>query len=84
MRIVIDHDQCRHGGAFSDRCLSSTLLHPLGHERYCTAKVEDDGRSEVTVTLVTGGRSYTRRFADRFEREAAAAEGWTAFVGANP
>lgn len=80
MRIVIDHDECRHGGAFADRCLAATLEHPLGHERYCTAAVEQDGRSELTVTLVMGGRRHTRIFRDRAERLAAAAEGWPAFV----
>jgi hypothetical protein len=81
MRIVIDHDECRHGGAFADRCLALTLEHPLGHERYCTAAVEEDGRPEVTVTLVMNGHRYTRTFGDRTERLAAAAQGWPAFVG---
>jgi hypothetical protein len=81
MRIVIDHDNCQHAGAFADRCLAATLLHPLGHERYCTAQVEQDGRAELTVTLVTGGERLTRVFRGVAEREAAAAEGWRAFAG---
>lgn len=80
MRIEVDHDECRHGGAFADRCLAATLLWPMGHERYCTAKVEDDGKAEVTVTLVMGGQRYTQTFRSRAEREAAAAQGWPAFV----
>jgi hypothetical protein len=80
MRIVINHDECRHGGAFADRCLAATLQHPLGHERYCTAQVEQDGQPELTVTLVMGGQWHTRTFRDQFERDTAAAEGWPAFV----
>jgi hypothetical protein len=84
MRIVINHDECRHGGAFADRCLAATLDHPLGHERYCTALVEPDGRPELTVTLVMDGHRYTRVFRDRVESLAAAAEGWPAFVNPIP
>ncbi|HSR48973.1 MAG TPA: hypothetical protein VLL77_13405 [Anaerolineales bacterium] len=84
MHIVIDHDECQHGGAFADRCLAATLEHPLGHERYCTAKVEDDGMPEVTVTLIMDGRRYTQTFRTRAEREAAAAEGWRAFASQSP
>jgi hypothetical protein len=64
MRFVINHDECRHGGAFADRCLASTLEHPLGRERYCTGAVEQDGRPELTVTLVMGGQRHTRTFRD--------------------
>jgi hypothetical protein len=80
MRIVINHDECRHGGAFADRCLAATLEHPLGHERYCTAAVEQDGRPELTVTLIAGGRQHTRVFRSEGERLEAAALGWPAFV----
>jgi len=80
MRIVIDHDECRHGGAFADRCLAAILQVPLGHERYCTAQVEQDGRPELMVTLVMGGVRHSRTFRDQFERETAAAEGWPAFA----
>lgn len=44
MKIVINHDNCQHAGAFADRCLAATIRNPLGHERYCAARVEDDGR----------------------------------------
>ena len=81
MRIVIDHDCCWHGGAFADRCLATTLRHPLGHERYCTAQVEDDGREELTVTLRVDGEARTLVLRSAAEREAAAAKGWQAFFG---
>ncbi|MEW6567854.1 MAG: hypothetical protein AB1449_06740 [Chloroflexota bacterium] len=58
MKIVIDHDACQHGGAYADRCLAATVRHPLGHERYCTALVEDDGRAELTVVVIFDGQEH--------------------------
>lgn len=80
MRIVIDHDQCQHGGVFADRCLAATIRNPLGHERYCTARVEDDGRAELTITLRFDSEDHTLILKDPEEREAVALEGWPAFV----
>lgn len=80
MKILIDHDTCRHAGAFSDRCLSATILNPLGHERYCMAKIEEDGRPELTVTLKMEGKQYTLVIHSEEQRKAVAYEGWTAFT----
>jgi hypothetical protein len=79
MRIVVNHDACMHGGAFADRCLAATIRNPLGHERYCTALVEDDGRPELTVTLTFAGQEHTLILRDEAEQEAVALEGWPAF-----
>ncbi len=79
MRIFINHDWCKHGGYFADRCLGATIRHPLGHERYCTALVEDDGRPELTVTLRMDGEERTLVLHDETERTAVALEGWAAF-----
>ena len=80
MKITIDHDQCKHGGAFSDRCLAATIRYPLGHERYCMAGVEDDGRDELTVVLKMEGQEFELILRDEAEQRAVALEGWTAFV----
>jgi hypothetical protein len=82
MRIVIDHDQCKHGGAFSDRCLGATIRYPLGHERYCLAELEEDGQPELTVVLRMEGQEFTITLRDEAEQQAAALEGWLAFPGA--
>jgi hypothetical protein len=82
MKITIDHDQCKHGGAFSDRCLAATIRYPLGHERYCMAGVEDDGRDELTVVLKMDGEEFELILRDEAEQRAVALEGWTAFVPA--
>lgn len=80
MKIEIDHDQCKHGGAFSDRCLRATILNPLGHERYCMVGFEDDSRPELTVTLRIDHEQGTLVLHDKAEREVAASDGWMAFV----
>lgn len=55
MKIVINHDNCQHTGAFADRCLAATIRNPLGHERYCAAEVIDDGQAALTVVLIFDG-----------------------------
>ena len=82
MKIIINHDTCTHGGDFADRCLAATIRHPLGHERYCTERVEDDGRPELTVVLVYDGIEHTVVIRDEKEREVAASEGVAAFLRA--
>jgi hypothetical protein len=79
MRIVVNHDTCMHGGSFADRCLAATIRNPLGHERFCTAVVEDDGRPELTVTLTFDGQEHTLILRDEAEQQAVALEGWPAF-----
>lgn len=80
MKIIIDHDNCQHGGAFADRCLAATIRNPLGHERYCMAQLIDDGQPELTVVLIFGGQEYTLVLHNEAECEEVAAEGWPAFV----
>ncbi|MEX0788036.1 MAG: hypothetical protein WD040_04480 [Anaerolineales bacterium] len=80
MRIRINHDHCEHANAYADRCLAATLLNPLGHERFCAARVEDDGKDEMTVSLVFEGVERTLVLHNREEVELAAAEGWPAFL----
>ena len=80
MKITINHDNCQHGGAFADRCLAATIRNPLGHERYCTAQLEEDGRNELTVVLVFDGQEHTLILHDQRERDIVAAEGWPAFL----
>ena len=82
MKIVINHDTCQHGGAFADRCLAATIRNPLGHERYCTARVEEDGRTELTVVLIMDGQAHSLVLHTPLEQETGGAEGWLAFVAA--
>jgi len=80
MKIVIDHDQCTHGGAFADRCLRSSILNPLGHERYCMVEFEEDSRPELTVTLRIDREEGTLVLHDEAERKEVASDGWIAFL----
>lgn len=81
MRIIINHDQCEHGGWFSDSCLAATLRNPLGHEHFCSSQaVENDGQAELTVSLIMYGHRYTLILHDEAEIEAVASEGCEAFL----
>lgn len=80
MKITINHDACTHGGEFADRCLRATIRNPLGHERYCMAHMEDDGRPELAVTLILDGEEHTLVLRSEAEQKAAALEGWLVFV----
>lgn len=80
MKIVINHDACKHSGEFADRCLAASLRNPYARERYCLATVVDDGRPEVSVDLVLDGKTYNRVFQSERDRQIAADQGWEAFV----
>ncbi len=80
MKITINHDNCQHGGEFADRCLAATIRNPLGHERFCTAQLEEDGQPELTVVLIFDGQEHTLILHDQRERDIVASEGWPAFM----
>jgi len=80
MKTLINHDACQHSGEFADRCLAASLRNPYARERFCLARIEDDGRPEVSVDLVLDGKTYTRVFRSERDRQIAADQGWEAFV----
>jgi hypothetical protein len=71
MLIIIDHDNCQHADAFSERCLGKTIKDPLGHERYCMRHLEDDGKEELTVVLIQDGKRHTIVLKDQEARDRA-------------
>jgi len=79
MKIVINHDNCKHADAFATRCLAETMQFPLGHQRYCASEAVDDGKPELTVVLIFDGQEHTLVL-DEMEREIVAGEGWPAFL----
>ncbi len=83
MKITINHDTCQHGDNFADRCLAATMRYPLGHNRYCTEQVEDDGQPELTVVLIYQGQEHALVLRDQNEVEAAAVDGLEAFLRAS-
>lgn len=79
MKLVIDHTECGHAGAYADLCLAKTMLEPLRHERMCLAELEEDEREELTVTLREKEGVGTLVLSSEEEIKAAAYEGWVAF-----
>ena len=80
MKVVINHDRCVHADAFATRCLAATIEYPMGESHYCLAGVIDDGKPELTVSLIFEGKTYTRVLHNQAERDIVAAEGWPAFT----
>lgn len=80
MRIAINHDTCQHSSWFSDQCLAATLRDPLAHQHFCTTEVFDDNLPELTVDLTLDGQVYTLVLHNEEEIEAAAGEGYEAFL----
>ena len=80
MKITINHDKCQHGGDYADRCLAATIRNPLGHEHFCMAQMEDDGKPELTVSLIYNGEAHTLVLHDQNEVDIVASEGWPAFL----
>lgn len=80
MKVVIHHGTCRRGGAIADQCLAATIRNPLGHERYCTAHIQGDRRTELTVVLIMDGQAPTLGLHTPVEPETAASESWLAFA----
>jgi hypothetical protein len=79
MKVIINHNNCQHGGYYADHCLSATIRNPLGHERFCMAQLEEDGKPELTITLIEENEERTIVLHNQAEQEAAASDGWTAF-----
>ena len=71
MLVVIDHDNCSHADTFSERCLGKTIQDPLGHERYCMKRMEDDGKEELTVILIQDGKRHKIVLKDQAARDRA-------------
>jgi hypothetical protein len=79
MKVIINHNNCQHGAAYADHCLAATIRNPLGHEKYCMAQMEEDGKPELTVTLIEANEERTIILHSQAEQDAAASEGWRAF-----
>ena len=82
MKVTINHNNCEHGEYYADHCLAATIRNPLGHERYCMAQMEEDGKPDLTVTLIEGNEERTIVLHSQAEQDAAASEGWMAFYKA--
>lgn len=80
MKVTINHNNCQHGEYYADHCLSATIRNPLGHERFCMAQQEDDGKPELTITLIEGNEERTIVLHNQMERDLAASDGWLAFT----
>jgi hypothetical protein len=79
MRVKINRNICSAHLAFCERCLGQFLRYPLGYERRCFESMEDDGREELTIDLISGDHEITLVLDDE-QRELLAMEGWAVHI----
>lgn len=79
MRVKINRDLCSTHLAFCERCLGKFLREPLGYERRCFEKLEDDGSDVLTIEMHTGAHDLVLRL-DEEQRRLMAGDGWAYFV----
>jgi hypothetical protein len=78
MKITINHDNCKHSSAYTERCIAATLRNPLSHKRYCMSQMEDDGIPDITVVMIEQGAQREIALHNRTEAELALIEDWMA------
>ncbi|MCC6617102.1 MAG: hypothetical protein IT320_26755 [Anaerolineae bacterium] len=79
MRVHINRDVCPAHLAFCERCLGQFLKYPMGYERRCFEKIEDDGQDLLTIELHSGTHDVVLKLNEE-ERRVIAGEGWAYFV----
>jgi hypothetical protein len=79
MRVKVNRNVCSAHLAFCERCLGQFLRYPLGYERRCFESMEDDGREELTMDLISGDNEITLVLDDK-QRELLAMEGWATHI----
>lgn len=78
MKVWIDRDSCDSNLAACETCFGQFLRTGVP-DRACIMAFKDDGREDVTVYMLTEGRSH-KLVVTAEMREVVAYEGWPQFV----
>ena len=79
MKVTIDRNICSAALNACEHCFSFFAEHPMGVDRYCIIEQADDGKDELTLTLLTDGAERTVVLDDE-KRQLVATEGWSSLV----
>jgi hypothetical protein len=74
MKIYIDRTHCDLCQAYCDRHVAKLVRFPLGEDRPCIERLEDDGLPELTLVVKDGERHVTLVLGEK-EREIIGLEG---------
>jgi len=79
MKVFIDRTTCPDCSSFCDRHIAKLIRFPLGENRPCITKIEDDGQDYLTVD-VTDGINHATLTLTEAQREIMALEGLSPFL----
>lgn len=80
MQVTINRNFCGHAPAGCEECFGQFLRKGAVPDRSCIVDVADDGKSEVTTTIISGKYRGTLVVNDS-NRDAIIQEGWIKFAG---
>ncbi len=83
MKVTINRNFCGHPPASCEACFGEFLRRGDVPDRSCIVDVIDDGRPEVTASIISGKYQGTL-VVDGTNREAIIREGWTKFANLPP
>ncbi len=83
MKVTIDRNFCGHHPAACEQCFGEFLRHDAVPDRGCITKVEDDGRPEVLVQIISGKYAASLVVTDE-NREQIIYDGWMKFANLPP
>ena len=80
MLLVINRNYCGHAPAGCEECFSQFLRKGAAPDRGCIVDLVDDGKPEITATIISGKYRGTLVI-DANNRDAIIQEGWIKFAG---
>lgn len=83
MQVTINRNFCGHAPAGCEECFSQFLRKGAVPDRACIVDVVDDGRDEVTTTIISGKYRGTL-VVDQSNRDAIIQEGWIKYANLPP
>ncbi len=76
MKVYIDRTTCPDCSAYCDRHAAKLIRFPLGEDRPCITKIEEDGQDHLTVDVIDGINHATLTLTEE-QRQTVALEGLT-------
>ena len=79
MKLYIDRGHCELCQSYCDRHIAKLVRFPLGEDRPCLEKLEDDGETALTLVITDGPKAVTLVLSE-LEREIIGLEGLSTFL----
>lgn len=83
MKVTINRNFCGHRPASCEACFAEFLRKGDVPDRSCIVDVSDDGKAEITATIISGNYRGSL-VVDQSNRDAIMQEGWIKFANLPP